>query len=153
MSIQKLRTPKGLHMLSALTKQTEKNRVLLQLQRLQQLYCAIWTECVWSIADASQSDVKFLVSDHPVTVYNQGCFPASQWCADYKDPDTWLSGTHTLFPIALDKLLILTNLSWVRYPYGNPTRERPHQTHFDQHFSILRIFKLAGCCRQSKCNN
>lgn len=130
MSIQKLRTPKGLRMLSALTNQTEKNRVLLQLQRLQQLYCAIWTECVWSIADASQSDVKFLVSDHPVTVYNQGCFPASQWCADYKDPDTWLSGTHTLFPIALDKLLILTNLSWVRYPYGNPIRERPHPNPF-----------------------
>lgn len=130
MSIQKLRTPKGLRMLSALTQQTDKNRVLRQLQRLQQLYCAIWTECVWSIADASQSDVKFLVSDHPVTVYNQGCFPASQWCTDYRDPDVWLSGTHTLFPLSFDKLLILSNLSWVRYPYGNPLKERPHPDPF-----------------------
>lgn len=130
MSIQKLRTPKGLRMLSELIQRTDKNHVLIQLQRLQQLYCAIWTECVWSIADASLSDVKFLVSDHPVTVYNQGCFPASQWCTDCRDPDIWLSGTHTLFPIALDKLLILTNLSWVRYPYGNPIRQRPHPNPF-----------------------
>jgi hypothetical protein len=26
----------------------------------------------------------------------------------------------------LDKALILTNLSWVRNPYGNPTKQRPH---------------------------
>ena len=132
MSIQKLRTPKGLRMLSVLTQQTDKNGVLRQLQRLRQLYCAIWTECVWSVADASESDVKFLISDHPVTVYNQGCFPASQWCADFRDPDIWLSGTHTLFPLSLDKILILTNLSWVRYPYGNPLKARPHPDPFRQ---------------------
>ncbi len=130
MSIQKLRTPKGLRMLSELTRQTDKNRILRQLQRLQQLYCAIWTECVWSIADASSAGVGFLVSDHPVTVYNQGCFPASRWCGEFRDPDIWLSGTHTLFPLSIDKLLILTNLSWVRHPYGNPVKERPHPDPF-----------------------
>lgn len=122
MSIQKLRTPKGLAYLSNLTRQVEKNRILFELQRLQQLFCAIWTECVWSIADASQSPTKFILSDHPVTVYNQGCFPLSEWCRDNRDPDIWLTGTHTLFPLTLDKILILTNLSWVRYPYGNPTK-------------------------------
>jgi hypothetical protein len=39
--------------------------------RLRNLYCAIWTECVWLLADASRSPTKFLVSDHPVTVYNR----------------------------------------------------------------------------------
>lgn len=126
MSIQKLRTPKGLAYLSDLTKQVSKNHTLMQLQRLQQIFCAIWTESVWSIADASQSETKFLLSDHPITVYNQGCFPGSEWCSDYHDPDIWLTGTHTLFPLTIDKILILTNLSWVRFPYGNPRKKRPN---------------------------
>lgn len=132
MSIQKLRTPKGLRMISELSQQRDKNRILSQLQRLQQLYCAIWTECVWSIADASDANVGLLVSDHPVTVYNQGCFPASRWCGEFRDPEIWLSGTHTLFPLSINKLLILTNLSWVRYPYGNAVKERPHPHPFRQ---------------------
>lgn len=130
MSIQKLRTPKGLAYLSNLTREVEKNRILFELQRLQQIFCAIWTECVWSIADASQSSTKFILSDQPVTVYNQGCFPLSEWCRDYRDPDIWLTGTHTLFPLTIDKILILTNLSWVRYPYGNPTKPRPNPNPF-----------------------
>lgn len=130
MSIQKLRTPKGLQYLSELTRQTNKNHVLIQLQRLQQIFCAIWTECVWSIADASTSSVKLLLSDHPVTVYNQACFPASEWCRGFRDPDIWQTGTHTLFPLTQDKLLILTNLSWVRYPYGNPLKNRPNPNPF-----------------------
>jgi len=130
MSLQKLRTPKGLQYLSALTRQTNRNLVLQQLQRLQQLFCAIWTECIWSIADASDSATKFLLSDHPVTVYNQACFPASKWCLGFRDPEIWLSGTHTFFPLAPDKLLILTNLSWVRYPYGNPLKPRPNPDPF-----------------------
>jgi len=130
MSIQKLRTPKGFAYLSELTRRVDKNRVLVELQRLQQIFCAIWTECVWSIADASAAETKFLLSDHPVTVYNQGCFPASKWCLDHRDPEIWLTGTHTVFPLSLDKILILTNLSWVRYPYGNPVRDRPNSNPF-----------------------
>jgi uncharacterized protein DUF4238 len=130
MSTQKLRTPKGLANLSERIRIVDKNKVLFALQDLQNLYCAIWTECVWSIADASQSPTKFLLSDHPVTVYNQACFPQSDWCRDYRDPDIWLTGTHTLFPLTLDKILILTNLSWARYPYGNPLKKRPNPDPF-----------------------
>jgi Protein of unknown function (DUF4238) len=130
MSLQKLRTPKGLMSLSQLTGQPDKNLVLLELQRLQQIHCAIWTECIWSIADASEAAVKFLLSDHPVAVYNQGCFPGSKWCFGVNDPAIWQSGTHTLFPLSQDKLLILTNLSWVRYPYGNPLKNRPNPDPF-----------------------
>lgn len=70
MSLQKLRTPKGLKYLSNLTQQSNRNQLLIELQQLQAVFCAIWTESVWSIADASQSDVKFILSDHPVTTYN-----------------------------------------------------------------------------------
>lgn len=134
LSIQKLRTPKGL---ASLAKQinlneTNKNKLLFEMQRLQQMFCALWTECVWSIADASEANTKFLLSDHPVTVYNSGCFPASKWCLGFNDPEIWLSGTHTIFPLNLNKILILTNLSWVRYPYGNPIKQRPHSKLFRQ---------------------
>jgi hypothetical protein len=140
MSIQKLRTPKGLAYLSEFTRQFDKNRVLIELQHLQQIFGAIWTECVWSIADASQAETKFLLSDHPVTVYNQGCFPASDRCRGYRDPEIWLTGTHTFFPLTLDKILILTNLSWVRYPYGNPLKPRPNPNPFrPAMFNFLQI--------------
>lgn len=126
MSIQKIRTPKGLANFAALTGTADKNALLLKMQELQQMYCAIWTECVWSIADASNSQIKFILSDHPVTVYNERCFPQSNHCRDYNDPDIWLSGTHTIFPLSLDKVLILTNVSWIRNPYGNPLTPRPN---------------------------
>jgi len=126
LSLQKLRTPKGLKYLSGLTKIRDSNTLLIALQRLQVLFCAIWTESIWSIVDARNSDIEFILSDNPVTVYNQGCFPGSKWCRGGNDPHIWLSGTHTLFPLRQDKLLIMTNLSWVRYPYGNPIKERPN---------------------------
>ena len=130
MSIQKLRTPKGLHYLAKLTKLNNKNHVLLKLQELRRIFCALWTECIWSIVDASNSQNKFLLSDHPIIVYNKGCFPLSQWCKDFNDPDIWLTGTHTLFPLSSEKLLILTNLSWVRNPYSDPLQSRPNSTLF-----------------------
>lgn len=130
MSIQKMRTPKGLAYLSKLVQLEDKNLVLFKMQELQQLFCALWTECVWSIADASDSETKFILSDHPVTVYNKGCFPGSRYCQGFNDPEIWQSGTHTLFPLDLNKVLILTNLSWVRDPHSNPLKLRPNPIPF-----------------------
>lgn len=130
MSIQKLRTPKGLAYLSSLVRSTNRNYVLMALQELQNLYAAIWTECIWLIADASGSATKFIVSDHPVTVYNRDCFPLSDWCLGHNDPDISLHGTHTIFPLSLNKALILTNLSWVRDPYAKATAPRPNPSRF-----------------------
>lgn len=130
MSIQKLRTPKGLEYLATVSGSRGKNEVLFELQRLQHMYCALWSECVWSIVDASESDTKFIVSDHPVTVYNQGCFPASNHCRGFRDPEISLSGTHTLFPLNLNKLLVLTNLSWVRNHFTSPRKVRPNPEMF-----------------------
>ncbi|PWT81140.1 MAG: hypothetical protein C5B58_10295 [Acidobacteria bacterium] len=126
MSVQKLRTPKGLAAFEARVKSESRNATLILLQRLQQMHCAIWTECVWQIADASNSPTKLIISDHPVTVYNRACPPLSKWCQGHNDPDIWQHATHTYFPMSLDKVLILTNLSWVRNPYQNEVRERPN---------------------------
>ncbi len=128
MSTQKLRTPKGLDWLSNKSGATDQHQILNLMLQLRQLYCAIWTECIWLIADASQSNTKFIISDHPLTVYNRRCGPRSQWCRGSNDPDIRFHGTHTIFPLSLDKILILTNLSWVRNPYRSELEMRPNPT-------------------------
>ena len=140
MSTQKLRTPKGLLSLSRKIGSDSKDTILQQMLALRQLHCAIWTECVWLIADASQSSTKFIVSDHPVTVYNRACGPSSQWCKNSNDPDIWLQGTHTIFPLSINKVLMLTNLSWVRNPYQSGIRPRPNPNLFRTAiFNFLQI--------------
>jgi hypothetical protein len=126
MSVQKLRTPKGLAAFEAMAKSSDRNAVLIRLQELQHLFGAIWTESVWQIADASNCSTKFIISDHPVTVYNRACPPFSEWCRGHNDPDIRMHATHTYFPLSLEKVLILTNLSWVRNPYQNGRRFRPN---------------------------
>jgi len=66
------------------------------------------------------------VSDHPVTVYNRECFPDSKWCQGDADPEITRVASHTVFPLSLQKILILTNLAWVRDPYQNPLSIRPN---------------------------
>lgn len=126
MSAQKLRTPKGLDWLSQTLGTREANRVLKAMIELRTLYTAIWAECVWQIADASESDTKFIVTDHPVTVYNRALGPRNKVCRPPNDPDIRLHGSHTVFPLALDKVLILTNRSWARNPYRSATKLRPN---------------------------
>lgn len=130
MSTQKLRTPKGLTWLSNEIKSDNKDHILNAMIELGRLHCAIWMECVWLIADASKSDTKFIISDHPITVYNRECSPGSQWCRESNDPAIWLQGTHTIFPLSIDKILILTNLSWVRNPYQSARDLRPNPNPF-----------------------
>jgi hypothetical protein len=48
------------------------------------------------------------------------------WCRENSDPDIAFQGTHTIFPLSLEKILILTNLSWVRNPYQSEVRLRPN---------------------------
>jgi hypothetical protein len=140
MSTQKLRTPKGLNWLKEQVKSNDRNEILQRMMRLKQLFCANWTESIWLIASASKSETKFIVSDHPVTVYNRRCGPRSQWCRGCNDPDVWLNGTQTIFPLSLDRILIFTNLSWVRNPYQSPVEPRPNPNPFrDAMFSIFDI--------------
>jgi hypothetical protein len=140
MSAQKLRTPKGLAWLRDHAKTNDRNLVLRHMVQLRQLFGAIWTESVWLIADASRSETKFLISDHPVTVYNRRCGPRSQWCRGFNDPDIWLNGTHTIFPLSPERILLLTNLAWVRNPYQSEVTTRPNPNPFrNAMFSVLDI--------------
>lgn len=143
MSTQKLRTPKGLAWLREAAGAKDRVQLLAAMLNLRQLYCAVWTECIWLLADATQSDTKFIVSDHPVTVYNRRCGPRSQWCRGFSDPDIRLHGTHTIFPLTMEKVLILTNLSWVRNPYQSEVGVRPNPNPFrSTMFNVLDIQTL-----------
>ncbi|MEP2101645.1 MAG: DUF4238 domain-containing protein [Parasphingorhabdus sp.] len=108
----------------------DKNQVLLDLQELQNLFCAIWTECAWQIADASESGTKFIISDNPVVSCNRECQPNSQWCRGVESPDVRYVATHTYFPLNPNKILIFTNLSWVRDPFQKPRTVRPNPGFF-----------------------
>lgn len=144
MSVQKLRTPKGLGWLGQISYSSNRNLDLIFLQDLQDMFCAIWTECVWQVADATQSSVKFIISDHPVTVYNRACFPQSAFCKGFNDPDIRFVASQTYFPLSLDKVLILTNLSWVRNPYQKETALRPNSNYFREaifKYNDVQIFR------------
>ena len=126
MSTQKLRTPKGLGWLADKVNNQDHNQILQYMLGLKEAYCAIWAECIWQIADSDKSTTKFIISDHPVTVYNRSCNPSSGECQGNNDPDINLQATHTIFPLSLEKILILTNLSWVINPYQSEMNHRPN---------------------------
>ena len=123
---QKLRTPKGLGWLAERVKSGSRDEILRLMVYNRRMYAAIWSECVWLIADASQSPTKFIISDHPVTMFNRHCGPSSDSCRGFNDSDVIQVGTHTIFPLSPDKVLLLTNLAWARNPYQNPVDERPN---------------------------
>lgn len=140
MTTQKLRTPKGLDWLAAQVDVCDKNGTLRLMVDLRHLYSAVWAECVWQIADANGSPTKFIVSDHPVTVYNRRCGPRSAWCRGSRDPDIRYNASHTIFPLDRNKVLILTNLTWVCNPYQKETDYRPNPNLFrGAMFNFLRI--------------
>jgi hypothetical protein len=78
------------------------------------------------LVSADETQTKFIISDHPVTVYNRDVFPDSTYARQHTDPDFRMNGTHTYFPLSPTRMLILTNLSWVRNPYGNAKKLRPN---------------------------
>lgn len=150
MSTQKLRTPKGLEWLAGQLMAIDHRTVLKGMLDLQEMHSAIWTECVWQLASASESVTKLLVSDHPVTVYNRACAPTNpHWCKGAHDPDIRLFATHTLFPLDLDRILILTNHGWAVNPYRMPTEPRPYSRLFrGAMFNFLEVQYGRQLCEQ-----
>jgi hypothetical protein len=69
LDIQKIRTPKGLDWLSAQYPRLPQNDLMFEMQGVRRMHCTIWVEGVREIVSAQDADVKFIVSDHPVTIY------------------------------------------------------------------------------------
>jgi hypothetical protein len=140
LSTQRLRTPKGLDWLARQIDSRNPMRTLTAVVRFQQVFGAIWSECIWHVADAAASPTKFIVSDHPVTLYNRDVSPAHRQSQGSGDPDVRLNGTHTIFPLSMERVLILTHRSWATNPYGSPTKLRPNpQLERDAIFNQMEV--------------
>ncbi|WP_428097950.1 DUF4238 domain-containing protein [Candidatus Rariloculus sp.] len=118
LNAQKLRTPKGLDWIRTRFPSLTQVDLMVEMQHLRQMHCTMWYESVREIVSAEESDVKFIVTDHPVTVYNSACDPASSICKYPEDPSIGLNGTQTVFALDAEHCLILTNLEFARDPTG-----------------------------------
>lgn len=113
---QKLRTPKGLDWILKHYRGLPQIALMEQMQSLRQMHCTMWSECVREIVSAAKSPVKFLVSDHPVTIYHPKLPPEAAECQYPDDPGIELVGSQTLFALDANHCLILTNLEYAEDP-------------------------------------
>ncbi|KQS77244.1 hypothetical protein ASG25_04690 [Rhizobium sp. Leaf384] len=134
LDIQKLRTPKGLAWLrqqypeigrlGEMLPSVAQNQLMSEMQSIRMLNVTAWTTGVREIVSAERVGVKFILSDHPVTVYNHAIPPSDARSRYPRDPSTALKGSQTLFPLGPDHLLILTNLEYAKDPAVRPDAKR-----------------------------
>jgi hypothetical protein len=130
---QKLRTPKGLQWIRSNYFQLTHSELLLEMQFLRTMHCTMWVEGVMEIVSAEDSDIKFIISDHPVTIYNPACSPEVEICQYPNDPPTAWKGSQTIFPLDLNHCFIMTNLEYARDPDGvDPIVSRTNPRFFAQ---------------------
>ncbi len=124
LDIQKIRTPKGLDWLSSQYPRLTQNELMFEMQGIRMMHCSIWAEGVREIVSAKDADVKFIVTDHPVTIYNHALPPGSGRNTYPDDPSIALKGSQTIFPLNRDLCLILTNLEYAQDHSANPIEKR-----------------------------
>lgn len=124
LDIQKIRTPKGLDWLKAQYPTLTQNELMIEMQGIRTMHCTIWAESVREIVSAESAQIKFITTDHPVTVYNHAVPPASKLSLYPNDPTIALKASQTLFPLNRDFCLILTNLEYARDTRTSPLRKR-----------------------------
>ncbi|MGO7661594.1 DUF4238 domain-containing protein [Rhizobium ruizarguesonis] len=130
--IQKIRTPKGLDWLRSQYPHLSQNELMMEMQGIRAMHCTIWTEGVREIVSAEASGIKFIVTDHPVTIYNHAAAPSSKLCRQSLDPSIALKGSQTIFPLNRDFCLILTNLEYARNPETVAVEKRTFARNFRQ---------------------
>jgi hypothetical protein len=147
---QYLRTPKGMFKLRLslgddlfkLSQQAIQNGVLDRIRVLNSFYGVLWIEGVWEVVSAIDSDIKFIVSDTPITIYNQGSFPGSEECLFPRDPEIQWIGTHTIFALDNDKCLIISNKEYFNIGHQNYKKSRTNPGYFrDTIFSFLDVIR------------
>jgi len=127
---QKIRTPKGLDWIRNHYPNLNQNELMREMQGIRNMHCTIWSEGVREIVSAKESSVKFILSDHPVTIYNHACPTENEKCSYPNDPTIAFRGTQTIFPLDKDHCLILTNYEYAKNPNTeNPTEKRTFARH------------------------
>lgn len=130
MATQKLRTPKGLDWIRSCYGALGQVDLMVEMQALRLMHCTMWVEGVREIVSAQDSDVKFILTDHPVTVYNGTLDPTSGQCAYPQDPLVAALGSQTVFALDANTCLILTHLEYAKDPdQPDLTRLRTNARH------------------------
>lgn len=87
---------------------------MIELQHLRHMFGTLRAESVREIVSVENSEVKFLISDHPVTMFN-AALPEGvpQLAAPLDPPLTW-NGTQTLWllPLRPHRKVFGMPLSW-----------------------------------------
>jgi hypothetical protein len=146
--VQKIRTPKGLDWLKAQYPALTQNELMFEMQGIRSMHCTIWAEGVREIISAEDAEVKFIISDHPVTIYNHAVPPDAPLCAYPLDPSIALKASQTIFPLSRDFCLILTNLEYAQDPATNPLEKRTFARNYRKSMvqtdAFIRLRKLAS---------
>jgi len=130
---QTFRTPKGLDLLKRHYASLNQNELMREMQGIRMMNCTLWSEGIREIVSAEAAGIKFIVSDHPVTIYNYALPPEHQDCAYPNDPPIALKGSQTIFPLNKNLCLILTNLEYAKDPDGcAPTDRRTFARNYRQ---------------------
>lgn len=130
---QKIRTPKGLSWLREHYGDINQDALMMEMRVLQNMHCTMWIEGTREIVSAKDSEIKFIISDHPVTVYNYACPPSSKHCEYPYDPAISLNASQTLFPLNQDYCLILTNYEYASNPDSiDPIGQRTNARNFGE---------------------
>lgn len=106
------------------------------MQGIRMMHCTIWTEGVREIVSAEDADVKFIVSDHPVTIYNHAAPHKAQAFCYPHDPSIALKASQTIFPLNRNFCLILTNLEYAKDPTTSPLNKRTFARNY--RYSMVR---------------
>ncbi|MGO7153209.1 DUF4238 domain-containing protein [Rhizobium leguminosarum] len=132
LDIQKLRTPKGLSWLQTQYPELSQNELMQEMQGIRMLNVATWTTGVREIVSAENSPTKFILTDHPVTIYNHAAPPRDRRNDFPGDPSIALKASQTIYPLGLDHCLILTNLEYAKDPSTNPLEKRTFARNFQR---------------------
>lgn len=116
MDAQLLRTPRGLDWIKSRYGELKQVQLMTEMQSLRSMHCTMWAESVREIVSAAESELKFIVSDCPVTLYNPACPPESKECSYPNDPKVEWLGTQTIFPLDSNHCLILTHVDYAKEP-------------------------------------
>ncbi|WP_447784915.1 hypothetical protein [Pseudomonas germanica] len=108
---QRMRTPKALDWIKERYLGLEQNPLMGEMQHLLNLNLTLWGEAVREIVSAKDSDVKFLITDNPVTLYNPAYLPEENLA---REPSSHWNGTQIIYALDADHLLILTHLDYAK---------------------------------------
>jgi hypothetical protein len=109
------------------------NVVMAAMLTRRQVNCTVWAEGNWEIFSARNAQIKFLLSDEPVVMYNCDCYPGSTPCLYPHSPDPFWCGTRVIYPLSSEALLVISHAEHTDNPSRTRARRRRRNARsFDQ---------------------